>query len=105
MTTSRNRNLALKSKDVSVVLRSTAIGKHNYGDLPVNENTVKTLAAFTAALLGNVLCEDVIKLSMLSAERMAKESGVPEAEYNRVMESLILFWRRKKAQNPIGSMF
>jgi hypothetical protein len=89
----------------AVVLLSTAIGRHSCGDLPVNENTVKTLAAFTAALLGNVLSEDVIHLSMLSAKHMAKESGVPEAEYNRVMASLFLFWRRKKAHNPIASMF
>jgi hypothetical protein len=89
----------------AVVLRSTATDMLSCGDLPINENTVKVLAAFVAALLSNTMSGDVIQLSLCSAEKMAKESGVPEKECKRVLASLMLFWRRKMSQNPLSSMF
>ena len=87
------------------VVRSTDAGQASSEKLNCSENTVKALVAFITALLGNTLSGDVIYLAVGEAEHLARDAGVPPEEFKRVMGHIMRFWRRKKAEHPLGSMF
>lgn len=92
----------LRPLEQDAVLPSTQTGRPSFVD---SEEAVVVLVAMLASLMSNVLSGDVMALSMYSAKKMAKESGVSDKEFERVMKELFSFWAKKKASNPIGGMF
>ena len=70
-----------------------------------SEGTVAVLAAMVTALLSEMLNGDLVLLSIDKAKRACREAGVPDAEFERVAGILAEYWARKKAANPLGSMF
>lgn len=83
----------------------TPIDMQSSDGFQATPETIKALVAITTALLAEMLSGDLICLAMCQAEKMAIESGVSPEEFNRVKKHLVKFWAKKKAQNPIGSMF
>lgn len=93
---------SLRPLEQDVALHSTPTGRPLFAD---SEEAVVVLVAMLVSLMSNVLSEDVIALSIYSAKKMAKESGISDEEFERVVKGLYKFWARKKASNPIGGMF
>lgn len=92
----------LRPLEQDAVLPSIRTGRPSFAD---SEEAVVVLVAMLASLMSNVLSGDVMALSMYSAKKMAKESGVSDEEFERVIKGLYKFWAKKKASNPIGGMF
>lgn len=86
-------------------LPSTAADCPSFGGLRPDRDTVVSLTAITACLLGETLNPDSVALAMHSASKMSKGAGVGEEEFNRVAEAITSFWRRKMSAHPMSSMY
>jgi preprotein translocase subunit Sec61beta len=72
---------------------------------PYSPETVVVLSAMVAGMLGEMLSPDAVWLAMRKAEKMSADAGVSKEEFERVKAGLTRFWEKKKAENPLGSMF
>lgn len=67
--------------------------------------TVVAMAAVLSELLGETLNPDSLALALISAEDMARGSGVEPGEWERVKEAVEAHWEQKRARNPLRGIF
>jgi len=86
------------------VLPLTRTGLQSCG-LEVTIETVVALVAMLTGMLQNQLSSDAFALAMYSARNMAKQAGVKDEDFQRVMKVVTKKWVEIKKKNPLGSMF
>ena len=94
---------SLRHSERDAVVRLTRTELLSFGDC--NPETVRAMTAMILGFLQFVLSQDTVFLAMNSAKHMAMESGVPDGEFDRVMNLMMKYWADKKAKNPLGGMF
>lgn len=89
----------LQPSEQAVAVPSTPTG------LDCSPETVKVLVAMLHGLFYNTLSGDVMFLSLLQAKDTAMESGVSEAEFERVAGLVMKNWKLNRDRNPLSCLF
>jgi hypothetical protein len=90
---------SLQPSALAVVRPSILIDSESY------EVTVNTLVIILLALLSETLSSDKMSLALFSARRDALNAGIPEEEFERVVEIVSDAWQVRRAANPLSRMF